>query len=581
MSITPVPPVAELPPPPSPTNRDGFDAMAYAWSMGLPAFGESLVEVAQTSHDNAVESRGSAVAAHASEAAADVSRGAAQLAQFAAESASHASMWQHGAMYDEGEVTWSPATFLSYRSRTGGVSTIDPSVDSVRWLQLTGVVGSDPSGLPVRVTSWRLPSGISVGSVAILGAIDLDSGRVCFIFGGGLGATYLYCAVVYDEMLNAWGPVVPFFSPPSACSINSIRVDSGRVLVLAHQSGSTALTARVLSVSGTAIDVGDPVAKVASVNTPILNVFINVGNTFVFSQSGFVYGIVVDGTVPVFGAAAALDSGDDTPVLLQKIDDSHFFAQCYRSGYEVVCPYSVAGSVLTKGVPATTPAAGGGSRSAAVRLPSGRFAFSYANTRIFGCVFDVSDNVATMSVVQLGATAYTFGSFSMLANGRLLVQTSNTSVNLLRDASGVAAAGIELVVSIRDQSISSGLPFVGAGDDWVATATQSQATPTVSVIDVAGENPITRLQQSLYVGAVASASIGGPVRGSKSSFVFFGISVAASYGAPLVCQFADDGRLIALRPPLGLPPGAGRRVHDAYWFGAGASQIQITRVEVE
>jgi len=103
----------------------------------------------------------------------------------------------------------------------------------------------------------------------------------------------------------------------------------------------------------------------------------------------------------------------------------------------------------------------------------------------------------------------------------------------------------------------------------------------VSVIDVAGENPITRLQQGLYVGAVASASIGGPVRGSKSSFVFFGISVAGSYGAPLVCQFADDGRLIALRPPLGLPPVAGRRVHDAYWFVAGASQIQITRVEVE
>ena len=73
------------------------------------------------------------VAAAASATAAAASAVDAEAAQAAAEAASNAEKWVSGTTYVTGDVTWSPIDFLSYRRKTDGAGTTDPSVDPTNW----------------------------------------------------------------------------------------------------------------------------------------------------------------------------------------------------------------------------------------------------------------------------------------------------------------------------------------------------------------------------------------------------------------------------------------------------------------
>ena len=61
---------------------------------------------------------------------------AAQAAQNAAEAASTAAAWVSGTTYSIGAVRFSPITFASFRRKTAGAGTTDPSLDTVNWVPL-------------------------------------------------------------------------------------------------------------------------------------------------------------------------------------------------------------------------------------------------------------------------------------------------------------------------------------------------------------------------------------------------------------------------------------------------------------
>ena len=62
----------------------------------------------------------------------------AQSASAAATSAANASIWVSGQTYAVGVVRFSPINFLSYRRKTAGAGTTDPSLDAANWALVAG-----------------------------------------------------------------------------------------------------------------------------------------------------------------------------------------------------------------------------------------------------------------------------------------------------------------------------------------------------------------------------------------------------------------------------------------------------------
>jgi hypothetical protein len=76
------------------------------------------------------------VNADAVSAAADAADAIAAAA--AATAAANATKWISGTTYTEGAVVWSPITYLTYRRKSTGGGTTDPSADSTNWAQAAG-----------------------------------------------------------------------------------------------------------------------------------------------------------------------------------------------------------------------------------------------------------------------------------------------------------------------------------------------------------------------------------------------------------------------------------------------------------
>lgn len=111
MAITP------LPTPPSRDDPTNFSTRADAFLGALPDFATEANALAVDVSDDAAAA---AAAALAATAAADVTK------------------WVSGTTYAEGVVTWSPITFYSYRRKTAGAGTTDPSADATNWSQISG-----------------------------------------------------------------------------------------------------------------------------------------------------------------------------------------------------------------------------------------------------------------------------------------------------------------------------------------------------------------------------------------------------------------------------------------------------------
>lgn len=125
MAITP------LPTPPSRDDPTNFATRADAFLGALPDF-------ATEANALAVDVNADAVAAAASAVDAEDAVTAAEAAAAAATAAVNVTKWVSGATYTEGVVVWSPITYLSYRRKSTGGGTTDPSADSTNWAQATG-----------------------------------------------------------------------------------------------------------------------------------------------------------------------------------------------------------------------------------------------------------------------------------------------------------------------------------------------------------------------------------------------------------------------------------------------------------
>lgn len=199
--------ITALPSAPLPTDTASeFNARAFAW---VAALGTFTTEV----NDFGVTVLGYSTTA--SNAAATATTKAAEASASAANAAGVAGVtqWVSGTSYTAGNCVWSPANFQTYRRKTNGAGTTDPSSDSTNWTQITATPTADPTilhtadiGTSVQaydadLTAWAgkaAPAGTAVGATdtqnltnKTMGSGSVWNGGVVAVQYGGTGAATL------------------------------------------------------------------------------------------------------------------------------------------------------------------------------------------------------------------------------------------------------------------------------------------------------------------------------------------------------------------------------------------------------
>jgi hypothetical protein len=110
----------------------------------------------------------------------------AQSAALAATSAANASIWVSGQTYAIGDVRFSPINFLSYRRKTAGAGTTDPSLDATNWAQVAGTGDVSLTGTQT-LTNKTLTNPVINGLTGDSSVINFGSGQFYKDSSGNVG----------------------------------------------------------------------------------------------------------------------------------------------------------------------------------------------------------------------------------------------------------------------------------------------------------------------------------------------------------------------------------------------------------
>ena len=189
MAITP------LPTPPSRDDPTNFSARGDAFLGALPTF---ATEANALAVDVNADAAAAAVAASDAETAAT----GAEAAAVAASAAANVTKWISGTTYTEGTMVWSPISYLSYRRKTTGGGTTDPSIDTTNW-ELTAGTGyrnipasADKTG-SYSLATTDVGKVISVGTGGLITVPDATfaSGDAVLIFNNTSGDVTLTMSI--------------------------------------------------------------------------------------------------------------------------------------------------------------------------------------------------------------------------------------------------------------------------------------------------------------------------------------------------------------------------------------------------
>lgn len=166
-------PISALPTPPSRQDPTNFNDRADAFLGALPQFQTE----ANTLQDD-VNAKQIAAASSATNAAAS---------ELAAANTAGATIWVSGTTYAIGANRFSPINFRTYRRKTAGAGTTDPSTDATNWQLLTGL-GDTTLQAVYPVGSIYINAGVTTNPATLFGFgtwVAFGAGRVMV----GLDAT--------------------------------------------------------------------------------------------------------------------------------------------------------------------------------------------------------------------------------------------------------------------------------------------------------------------------------------------------------------------------------------------------------
>lgn len=156
----PAPTITPLPTPPSrSTDPTNFAIEADAFVAALPEFATDANAQASYLDGLATAVDADAAAAAASATAAEGFADDAEASAAGAAAAADVSAWVSGTTYAIGDCVFSPVDFQTYRRKTNGAGTTDPSGDIVNWVAITGAGGG---GSVTAVATGALSNGTKV-----------------------------------------------------------------------------------------------------------------------------------------------------------------------------------------------------------------------------------------------------------------------------------------------------------------------------------------------------------------------------------------------------------------------------------
>lgn len=159
-------PISALPTPPSRQDPTNFNDRADAFLGALPQF-QSEANTLQTD----VNQKQLAAASSATNAAAS---------ELAAANTANATIWVSGTTYAIGANRFSPINFRTYRRKTAGAGTTDPSTDATNWQLLTGL-GDTTLQAVYPVGSIYINAGVTTNPATLFGFgtwVAFGAGRV-------------------------------------------------------------------------------------------------------------------------------------------------------------------------------------------------------------------------------------------------------------------------------------------------------------------------------------------------------------------------------------------------------------------
>jgi hypothetical protein len=219
MAITP------LPTPPSRDDPTNFATRADAFLGALPDF--------------ATEANALAVDVNADAVAAAADATAAEAAAAAATAAANVTKWVSGTTYTEGVVVWSPITYLSYRRKSTGGGTTDPSADSTNWAQAAGTGDVTLAGVQTFTGTKTFE-----GTSSTLAMVLNDAAEVATV-----SATAATGTIAYDITTQS---VLFYTSNASANWTVNFRASSGTSLNTALATGQSVTVAFLVTQGATA-----------------------------------------------------------------------------------------------------------------------------------------------------------------------------------------------------------------------------------------------------------------------------------------------------------------------------------------
>lgn len=538
-----------------------------------------------------------ALATAQADAAADSAAAAANSALIAG-----AVVWVSGTTYAIGDARYSPITFLTYRRKTSGAGTTDPSLDSTNWElvasalptlasnngRVLGTNGTAVSWVDSNVTYTKSSVvTLAVGTAAstLYDTVTIDATRELLIF----TSTTAVHAVAWDNSTETFGTAVLVRAVSNAPAVGSVLVATDKVLIASGMASSTAFEAVVLSLTGTTIAVGTaatqtlPAALHANagngLSEGIYKDAVTCGSTYVFSYKSSTYrliAITVSGTTPTIGTSIATTSSSSL-ASTRPIDSTRFLA-VYISGANIgALPVTVsAGTTLTAGTLGTIT---GSAFRYLTALTTGRWAVVYTNTNSYGGIISVSGTTATITGVELNAAADAAQGAVVKIGDQLIVQCSATKVNVLTDVSGTATAGTAVTTTTLGTSIAA----CGFGSDYAVLG----GTAVYALIKISGNNPVLYDQNAVATGIISAGSSqttndGYPTLVLSSSTKS---AIVLKSASPTVLAFNSSGPYEILATNLGL--GVAGWVHQSASVGWCASQganastsIRVTRMEM-
>lgn len=129
--------VSALPTPPARSDPSTFADRGDAFLGALPQFGTELNAVQVDVNAKQLSANNSAISATDSATTASNAAISALASKSGAEAASNAILWVSGTTYSSGTVQYSPIDFKSYRRKTTGSGTTDPSLDPTNYVPIS------------------------------------------------------------------------------------------------------------------------------------------------------------------------------------------------------------------------------------------------------------------------------------------------------------------------------------------------------------------------------------------------------------------------------------------------------------